>query len=157
MKIVRNTFRVFPAMAFALILASGPLAGTDIPRTPPGFAAPGRPGPAGPPTFAAGAALNSARLTHDQAVAAAAREFGTMVLSHPSTVQYGAFTDNSYIPDRATGVPFGTHDAWRVTVTGLRLPLPCAHGVSQCPAPDTTLAIVIDDRTGNFVEAHASK
>jgi|SRR5579884_1719750 len=112
-------------------------------------------GPAGP-SFAPGRAVAAAHLGQAQAIAAAVHEFGTIVTAAPHTVAYGAFTDDRYAPPWAGGRPLGTVDAWEIQLTGLDLSPPCGYEKS-CGDAIQTFTIVIDDKSGNFVEGIASQ
>lgn len=100
-------------------------------------------------------------LTDSQAVDLAVQEFGDVVRNVPHADEYGAFTDNAYQRDAGTGLkPVGTLDVWEVAFSGLSLDRPCPatddpstpDTSGSCP-PITTLAVLIDDKGGAYLEA----
>jgi len=100
-----------------------------------------------------GPALGPPHLTMNRALAAAKQDWGPLLSGHPFTVEYGSFTDNSFYRRQGqTGVPVSKIDAWKFTVTGLRMARPCGI-VGHCAPPVSTLTVIVDDKRGQYLEA----
>lgn len=109
------------------------------------------------PSFALDAPAAPAQRSREQAVSIAEHVWGTGILSHPHTESYGSFTDNSLFHSNAPGAhPVGRRDAWEIKVTGLDLARPCApphdNQPLHCPPNIHTLVLIVDDKTGTFLE-----
>jgi hypothetical protein len=121
-----------------------------------------RPGVMVPTLPALAVASAPARMTKADVLAAASTEFGTSIASHPTTIQYGSFSDpHLQVRGGTRMVPAGARNVWRVTVTGLDVSRPCdvkssdLNNQAACPPAAQTLIMYFDDASGKFLEGVA--
>ncbi len=115
------------------------------------------------PNLTLAPAQSPAVLSHDSALAVVEKRLSPGMFKHPFTVEYGTFGFGDL--GLRTGGPasavqqVGTRDVWKVTFTGLRLRRPCGSFFKvgapppKCPPPVSTLAVFVDDKSGQLLES----